>query len=106
MSHAMPAARSDSLPYPGYGLGLRTDPYDEGYLARLAALAQRVEPMWVSDHLCWTGVQGVNLHDLMPLPYTEEALRHVVSRVQRVQDRLKRRILLENVSSYFSFAQS
>lgn len=157
----MTASRSDSLPYLGYGLGLRvdhyeallakpaqvqwlevvsenymvdgglplvwldrfreryplvmhgvsmsigsTDPLDEDYLARLAALAQRVEPMWVSDHLCWTGVQGVNLHDLMPLPYTEEALGHVVSRVQRVQDRLKRRILLENVSSYVSFAQS
>jgi len=83
-----------------------TDPLDQDYLARLAALAQRIEPAWVSDHLCWTGVQGVNLHDLMPLPYTEEALDHVVSRVQRVQDVLKRRILLENVSSYVSFAQS
>lgn len=83
-----------------------TDPLDQDYLARLAALAQRIEPAWVSDHLCWTGVQGVNLHDLMPLPYTEEALDHVVSRVQCVQDVLKRRILLENVSSYVSFAQS
>jgi uncharacterized protein len=83
-----------------------TDPLDEDYLARLAALAERVEPAWVSDHLCWTGVQGINLHDLMPLPYTEEALDHVVSRVLRVQDRLKRRILLENVSSYVSFADS
>jgi uncharacterized protein len=82
------------------------DPLDEDYLARLAALAKRVEPAWVSDHLCWTGVQGVNLHDLMPLPYTEEALDHVVTRVKRVQDTLKRRILLENVSSYVSFAQS
>lgn len=83
-----------------------TDPLDEDYLARLAALAQRIEPAWVSDHLCWTGVQGVNLHDLMPLPYTEEAIDHVVNRVRRVQDRLKRRILLENVSSYVSFADS
>jgi uncharacterized protein len=83
-----------------------TDPLDEDYLARLAALARRVEPEWVSDHLCWTGVQGVNLHDLMPLPYTEEALEHVVARVKRVQDTLKRRILLENVSSYVSFAES
>jgi len=83
-----------------------TDPLDDDYLARLAALAQRIEPAWVSDHLCWTGVQGVNLHDLMPLPYTEEALDHVVSRVKRVQDTLKRRILLENVSSYVSFADS
>jgi len=83
-----------------------TDPLDEDYLTRLAGLAKRVEPAWVSDHLCWTGVQGVNLHDLMPLPYTEEALEHVVARVRRVQDTLRRRILLENVSSYVSFAQS
>ncbi|OOG45468.1 DUF692 domain-containing protein [Rhodanobacter sp. C01] len=83
-----------------------TDPLDEGYLGRLAELARRVEPAWISDHLCWTGVQGVNLHDLMPLPYTEEALAHVVDRVRRVQDRLGRRILLENVSSYISFADS
>jgi hypothetical protein len=83
-----------------------TDPLDDDYLARLAALAERIEPAWVSDHLCWTGVQGVNLHDLMPLPYTEEALDHVVARVKQVQDRLKRRILLENVSSYVSFGAS
>jgi uncharacterized protein (UPF0276 family) len=82
------------------------DPLDEDYLARLAALARHIEPAWVSDHLCWTGVQGINLHDLMPLPYTEEALAHVVERVKRVQDVLGRRILLENVSSYISFAES
>lgn len=83
-----------------------TDPLDEGYLARLDALARRIEPAWVSDHLCWTGVQGVNLHDLMPLPYTEEALDHVVARVRQVQERLRRRILLENVSSYIRFADA
>lgn len=83
-----------------------TDPLDDGYLARLDALARRIEPAWVSDHLCWTGVQGVNLHDLMPLPYTEEALDHVVARVRQVQDRLRRRILLENVSSYLRFADA
>jgi uncharacterized protein (UPF0276 family) len=83
-----------------------TDPLDEGYLQRLVELARHVQPMWISDHLCWTGVQGVNLHDLMPLPYTEEALAHVVERVQRVQERLGRRILLENVSSYLRFAES
>ena len=83
-----------------------TDPLDDGYLARLAALARRIDPAWVSDHLCWTGVQGVNLHDLMPLPYTEEALAHVVGRVRQVQDRLGRRILLENVSSYIRFADA
>lgn len=83
-----------------------TDPLDLDYLDQLAALARHVQPAWISDHLCWTGVAGVNLHDLMPLPYTEEALAHVVDRVRRVQDRLGRRILLENVSSYISFAQS
>jgi uncharacterized protein (UPF0276 family) len=83
-----------------------TDPLDHDYLKALAALARRVEPAWVSDHLCWTGVNGVQLHDLMPLPYTEEALTHVVDRVRRVQDFLGRRILLENVSSYISFAHS
>jgi uncharacterized protein len=83
-----------------------TDPLDLDYLDQLAELARQVQPAWVSDHLCWTGVDGVNLHDLMPLPYTEEALAHVVDRVRRVQDRLGRRILLENVSSYISFAQS
>jgi uncharacterized protein (UPF0276 family) len=83
-----------------------TDPLDQDYLKRLAALARRIEPKWVSDHLCWTGVQGVNLHDLMPLPYTEEALTHVVDRVRRVQDALGRRILLENVSSYITYADS
>ncbi|RDI97541.1 DUF692 domain-containing protein [Dyella solisilvae] len=82
------------------------DPLDERYLDQLDALARRIEPAWISDHLCWTGVGGVNLHDLMPLPYTEEALDHVVARVQHVQDRLGRRILLENVSSYIRFAAS
>ena len=82
------------------------DPLDRDYLARLKALAARVEPEWVSDHLCWTGVDGVNLHDLMPLPYTEEALAHVAARVREVQDVLGRRILLENVSSYVTYADS
>ncbi len=80
-----------------------TDPLDEGYLDGLGALAREVEPAWVSDHLCWTGVGGRNAHDLLPLPFTEETLRHVVSRVKRVQERLKRRIALENVSSYVSW---
>lgn len=79
------------------------DPLNERYLRDLEALADRIEPAWVSDHLCWTGVDGVNLHDLMPLPFTEEALRHVVARVAAVQDRLGRRLVLENVSSYVSF---
>lgn len=83
-----------------------SDPLDFDYLRRLKALAQRAEPRWLSDHLCFTGQGGQNLHDLFPLPYTEEALQHVVARVRQVQDFLGRRILLENVSSYLSYRQS
>jgi uncharacterized protein len=83
-----------------------TDPLDLAYLDSLAALAESVQPAWVSDHLCWTGVGGHNAHDLLPLPYTEEALAHVTERVARVQDRLKRRIALENVSSYMTYRYS
>lgn len=79
---------------------------DDAYLERLAALARRVNPAWVSDHLCWTGVHGRQLHDLLPLPYTDEALRVVVRNVSRVQESLGRRILLENVSSYCEFEAS
>jgi uncharacterized protein len=82
------------------------DPLDMDYLKRLKALAERVQPRWISDHLCWTGVAGKNLHDLMPLPYTEEAVRHVAERVRQVQDYLGRQILLENVSSYVTYTQS
>ncbi|HEY4442860.1 MAG TPA: DUF692 domain-containing protein [Steroidobacteraceae bacterium] len=83
-----------------------TDPLDVDYLAQVRALAARIEPHWISDHLCWTGVDGSNLHDLLPLPYTEEALASVVARVGQVQDALGRRILLENVSSYLAFHES
>ena len=82
------------------------DPLDRDYLARLKQLSAFVEPAWISDHLCWTGVDHTNLHDLMPLPYTEEALDHVAARVCEVQDILGRRILLENVSSYIAFHAS
>jgi len=83
-----------------------TQPLDHTYLAQVKALATRVEPEWVSDHLCWTGIAGRNMHDLLPLPYTEEALANVVERVRTVQDILGRRILLENVSSYVSYRDS
>jgi uncharacterized protein (UPF0276 family) len=83
-----------------------TSDLDMDYLKRLKALAARVEPKWISDHLCWTGVHGVNLHDLLPIPYTQEALDHVVDRVSQVQDALGRRLTLENVSSYVTFGQS
>jgi len=82
------------------------EPLDRDYLARLAALVDEVEPALVSDHLCWTGLGGHQSHDLWPLPYTEEALALVVAKVGQVQDRLRRRILLENPSSYVTFAVS
>jgi uncharacterized protein (UPF0276 family) len=82
------------------------DPLDQDYLQKLKLLADRVEPMWISDHLCWTGVNGVNMHDLMPLPYTQESVDHVAQRVQQVQDYLQQQILLENVSSYVDYRQS
>ena len=82
------------------------DPLDERYLERLKALVERIEPAIVSDHLCWTGVDGQQLHDLLPLPFTEEAIRHVAGRVQRVQEALGRRSLLENVSAYVTYAHS
>jgi uncharacterized protein len=83
-----------------------TEPIDRDYLKALKALKQRVEPAWVSDHLCWTGTGGINLHDLMPLPYSREALKHLVPRIREVQDFLGERILLENVSSYVSYESS
>lgn len=81
-------------------------PLNREYLAQVKALAARIEPQWISDHLCWTGIAGRNMHDLLPLPYTEEALANVVERVRTVQDMLGRRILLENVSSYVTYRDS
>ena len=89
-----------------HGVGLSigsTDPLHERYLERLAALIERIEPALVTDHLCWTGVGGRSLFDLFPLPYTEEALAHVCERVGRVQERIGRRILLENPSTYVEY---
>jgi uncharacterized protein len=83
-----------------------TDPLNLRYLDELADLVARFAPAWVSDHLCWGSVGGHYAHDLLPLPYTEEALALVAERVRVVQDRLRRRILLENVSSYLTFTHS
>jgi uncharacterized protein (UPF0276 family) len=83
-----------------------TDPLDLYYLATLKRLADEVRPAWVSDHLCWTGVNGRNSHDLLPMPLTEESLAHVVARVRVVQNILERPLILENPSSYVRFAQS
>jgi len=82
------------------------DPLNDAYLRRLRDLAARIEPAWISDHLCWGSVGGRHTHDLLPLPFTEEAVRHVAERVARVQDVLGCRILIENVSSYLAFAHS
>ncbi|MEO8459216.1 MAG: DUF692 domain-containing protein [Dokdonella sp.] len=83
-----------------------SSPLDRDYLTRLKQLADVVDPAWISDHLCWTGLAGANLHDLMPLPYTEEAIEHLVGRVREVQDFLGRRLVLENVSSYVTYNES
>ena len=83
-----------------------TDPLDLDYLARLKRLADEVKPAWVSDHLCWTGVLGLNSHDLLPMPLTEESLAHVAGRVRQAQDFLERPLILENPSSYVRFAGS
>lgn len=79
------------------------DPLDREYLESLKELACTTKARWVSDHLCWTGVAHRNLHDLLPLPYTEECLRHVVARIKQVQDVLERPLVLENPSSYVEF---
>lgn len=81
-----------------------TDPIDRAYLSELRALRDRTSARWVSDHLCWTGVAGKNTHDLLPMPYTEEALAHVVERVKVVQDYLGTPLALENPSTYVEFA--
>lgn len=83
-----------------------TDALDRAYLKKLKALADRVQPLWISDHFCWTGIGGQNAHDLLPLPYTEEAVRLLVSRIGQVQHELGRRLVLENVSSYLGYAVS
>lgn len=76
------------------------DDLDLDYVRAVRRLAERVEPVLISDHLCWTGVDGRRLHDLMPMPYTEEAIAHLVARIGRVQDLLGRRLVIENVSAY------
>jgi uncharacterized protein (UPF0276 family) len=82
----------------------QTDGLNPDYLARLKQLAKRVDPLWVSDHLCWTGIAGFNSHDLLPLPYTNEALDTVCANILHAQDVLERCLLIENPSSYVTFA--
>jgi uncharacterized protein (UPF0276 family) len=82
------------------------DPLDREHLSKLKSLAARTRAHWVSDHLCWTGVAGRNTHDLLPMPLTEEALRHVAARVKTVSDILERPLVLENASTYAEFTSS
>jgi len=99
----------DRYPIAMHGVSMSigsADALNRDYLRQLKALARRIEPAWISDHLCWTGVDGRNLHDLLPLPYTAETVRHVVSRIRTVQDFLERPIVIENVSSYLAFRAS
>ncbi len=83
-----------------------TDPLNRDYLRKLKALADRIEPLWISDHLCWSGHYHHRLHDLYPLPYTEEAARHLVTRIGQAQELLGRRLVIENVSSYIDYKAS
>lgn len=99
--------RDAPLVFHGVGLGVGSpEPPSREYLARVKALADRFQPAWLSDHLCWTSTGGHQLHDLLPLPYTEEALERVVRHVSLAQEALGRRLLLENVSSYVAFRSS
>lgn len=92
-----------------HGLSLSigsTDPIDFGYLARVKELSAEVGAVWLSDHVCWTAVGGVNTHELVPIPFTEQSLAHVVERIRVAQDFLERRLVLENPSSYVTFTES
>ena len=100
---------ADRYPLVLHGVSLSigsTEPLNFDYLAKLKKLSAEIQAVWVSDHLCWTGVQGVNTHDLLPIPLTEESLSHVAGRITQVQDFLGRELVIENPSTYISFNQS
>ena len=108
-AQALTEALAAAYPVVLHGVSMNlgsTDPLDRRYLNELGALAERVGAHWISDHLCWTGVGGWNSHELLPLPCSEDALRHVVRRVRQAQDLLGRRIALENPSTYLAFAHA
>jgi uncharacterized protein (UPF0276 family) len=83
-----------------------TDPLDRDYVSRLRALLRRIDAPWCSDHLCWTGTSGIDLHDLLPMPYTKDTLAHLTERVRRVQGELEVPFALENASSYMEYRES
>ena len=106
--HMLDSIRAD-YPVVMHGVSMSVgsaDPIDRDYLGDLKALAARIEPLWVSDHLCWTGVNAHNSHDLLPLPYDEITLDRVVDNIKQVQDFLGRRLVIENPSSYVQFRSS
>lgn len=99
----------ESYPMVMHGVSLSigpTDPLNTTYLKQLKVLVNELQPEWISDHLCWTGAHQVNSHDLLPIPYNNEALSHIVDRVSEVQDYLGQPILMENVSSYITYVES
>ncbi|MGI8744701.1 MAG: MNIO family bufferin maturase [Bryobacteraceae bacterium] len=83
-----------------------TDPVDFDFLGKLKALGKRIHARWISDHLCWTGIAGLNVHDLLPMPYTDESLRHTIDRVRIIQDFMEQPLVLENPSTYLEFRNS
>lgn len=100
---------SERYPIVMHGVSLSigsTDDIDYEYLKLLKSLANYVKPRWISDHLCWTGINSLNMHDLLPLPYTLEAIKHIVIRIKKIQDYLGQQILIENVSSYLTYKDS
>jgi uncharacterized protein (UPF0276 family) len=107
LDFAVRARRDHALSLHGVGLSIgSTDPLDDAHLQRLGELVVRLQPAFVSEHLCWSSFRGVHANDLLPLPLTDEALAHVVRRIGQVQERLRRTILIENVSSYLEYADS
>jgi uncharacterized protein (UPF0276 family) len=99
----------DKYPVVLHGVSLSiggTDPLDPNYLKSVKSLIELIEPAWVSDHLCWTGVHGRNSHDLLPMPYTREVVQHIAARIQKVQETWRKPLLIENVSSYVEFPES
>jgi len=95
------------LTFHGVGMSLgSTDPLNLDYFKRVKTLADRIKPAWISDHLCWSSAHGLVTHDLLPLPYTDETINHVASRIRQAQDLLERPLMIENVSSYLQYQQS
>jgi uncharacterized protein (UPF0276 family) len=99
----------ERYPIVNHGVSLSvgsSDPINMNYLKKLKKLTDILNPPWISDHLCWTGINGKNTHDLLPLPYTEQTLAHVIEKVRIIQDFLERRLILENTSTYAAFTVS